>query len=121
MLLFHDDVAVLRKEKAFKNCAATYKVETIDNKTDSLSLSKNSIKNLFNDLLRAKRGFKYILSTKITLKKRINDNETKYSTAYFNSTTKTIINQRYHLNESFEKTLNSLDMWINEGSDWIKD
>ena len=121
VLLFYDDVAVLRKEKAFKNYAATYKVETIDNKSDSLSLSKNSIKNLFNDLLREKRGFKYILSTKITLKKRINDNETKYSTAYFNSTTKTTVNQRYHLNESFEKTLNSLDMWINEGSDWIKD
>ena len=119
VLLFYD--AVLRKEKAFKNYAATYKVETIDNKSDSLSLSKNSIKKLFNDLLREKRRFKYILSTKITLKKRINDNETKYSTAYFNSATKTIVNQRYHLNESFEKTLNSLDMWINEGSDWIKD
>ena len=80
MLLFYDDVAVLRKEKAFKNYAETYKVETIDNKSlsDSLSLSKNSIKNLFNDLLREKRGFKYILSTKITSKKHINDNETKY-------------------------------------------
>ena len=79
MLLFYDDVAVLRKEKPFKNYAETYKVETIDNKSlsDSLSLSKNSIKNLFNDLLREKRGFKYILSTKITSKKHIN-NETKY-------------------------------------------
>ena len=80
MLLFYDDVAVLRKEKAFKNYAKTYKVEAIDNKSlsDSLSLSKNSIKNLFNDLLREKRGFKYILSTKITSEKHINDHETKY-------------------------------------------
>ena len=38
-------------------------------------MSKNSIKNLFDELLREKRGFKYIISVKITLKKRINDNE----------------------------------------------
>ena len=40
-------------------------------------MSKNSIKNLFDELLREK-------STKVTLKKRINDNEHKYSTVYFN-------------------------------------
>ena len=60
--------------------------------SDLLFLSKNSIESLFNDLLREKRGFKYILGTKITLKKRINDNEIKYSTVYFNSITKAIIN-----------------------------
>ena len=38
-------------------------------------MSKNSIKNLFDELLREKRGFKYIISVKITLKKRINDHE----------------------------------------------
>ena len=42
----------------------------INNKSlsDSLSVSKNGIKNLFNELLREKRGFKYVLSTKIILK-----------------------------------------------------
>ena len=38
-------------------------------------MSKNNIKNLFDELLREKRGFKYIISVNITLKKRINDNE----------------------------------------------
>ena len=38
-------------------------------------MSKNSIKNLFDKSLREKRGFKYTISVKITLKKRINDNE----------------------------------------------
>ena len=56
-------------------------------------MSKNSIKNLFDELLREKRGFKYVLSTKIILKKRINDNEHKCSTVYFNSLIKTVINQ----------------------------
>ena len=55
-------------------------------------MSKNSIKNLFDKLLREKRGFKYVLSTKIILKKHINDNEHKYSTVYFNSLVKTVIN-----------------------------
>ena len=40
-----------------------------------MSVSKNSIKNLFDQLLSGKRGFKYFISVKIFLKKRINDNE----------------------------------------------
>ena len=82
VLPFYDDVRILRKRRAFKNYAETYEVETIDNKSLSglLVLSKSSIKNIFNDLLREKRGFKYILGTKIILKKRIRDNETRYST-----------------------------------------
>ena len=94
VLPFQDDVGILRKSRAFKKYVETYEVETIDNKSlsDLLFLSKNSIKSLFNDLLREKKGFRYILGTKITLKKRINDNEIKYSTVYVNSITKAIIN-----------------------------
>ena len=123
VLPFYDDVGILRKRRAFTNYGKTYEVETIDNKilSDSLFLSKNSIKNLFNDLLREKRGFKYIIRTKVILKKRISDNETKYSTIYLNSKTKTIINKRHHLNESFEKILNSLDIWINKSTGWSID
>ena len=88
---------------------------------DSLSVSKNSIKNLFDELLREKRGFKYIISVKIILKKRINDNEFDPKTVYFNSPVKTVINQRYRLNDSFEEILNLLDIWINEGSGWVTD
>ena len=83
-----------------------------------MPVSKNSIKNLLDELLREKRGFKYVLSTKIILKKRINDNEHKYSTVYFNSLVKTVINQRYHLNKSFEKILNLLEICVNEISAW---
>ena len=78
-----------------------------------MSVSKNSIKNLFDKLLREKRDFKYVLSYKIILKKRINDNVHKYSTIYFNSSGKTVINGRYHLNDSFEEILNLLDILIN--------
>ena len=81
-----------------------------------MSASKNSIKNLFDGFLGEKRGFKYIISVKTTLKKRINDNDFEPKTLYFNSLIKTVINRRYHLNYSFEEILNLLDIWINESS-----
>ena len=83
-LPFYDDINISRNKRAFKRYAETYKIEIIDNKSlsDSLSVSKNSIKNLFDELLREKKGFKYIISVKITLKKRINDNEFEPRTLY---------------------------------------
>ena len=68
-----------------------------------------------------KRSFKYIISVKITLKKWIEDNEFDPRAVYFNSPVKTVINQRYRLNDSFEEILNLLDISINEGSLWIID
>ena len=120
-LPFYDDINISRKERAFRGYAETYKVEIVNNKnlSDSLPVSKNSIKNLFDELLREKRGFQYIVGAKITLKKRINDNEFEPKTLYFNSLVKTVINQRYRLNDSFEEILNQLDIWVNEGSRWV--
>ena len=119
-LSFYDDINISRKERAFTGFAETYKVEVINNKSlsDLLDVSKDSIKDLSDELLREKRGFKYVLSTKIILRKRINDNEHKYSTVYFNSLVKSVINRRYHLKDSFEEILNLLDIWINESSAW---
>ena len=107
----YDDINILRKERAFKGLAETYKVEIINNRSlsDSLFLSKNSIKNKSDELLREKTGFKYIIIVKITLKKRINDNEFDPRILYFNSLVKMLINQRYRLNDSFEEILNLLD------------
>ena len=103
--MYHFIMVLIFQEikRAFKGYVEAYKVEIINNKSlsDSLSVSKNSIKNLFDELLREKRGFKYIISVKITLKKRINDNEFNIS--------------------SFEEILNLLDIWINEGSRWAID
>ena len=55
-LPFYDDINISRNERALRGYAETYKVEIINNKnlSDSLSLSKNSIKNLFDELLREK-------------------------------------------------------------------
>ena len=70
----NDDINISRNEWALRGYAEAYKVEIISygNLSDSLPASKKSIKNLFDKLLREKRGFKYIISVKITLKKQIN-------------------------------------------------
>ena len=95
-LPFSDDINISRKKMAYKKYAETYEVEIINGKSlsDSMSMSENSIKNLFDDLLGEKRGFNYALSNKIILKKRINDNEHKYYTVYFNSLIKMVINHK---------------------------
>ena len=61
------------------------------------------------------------MSVKITLKKRINDNEIDTRTVYLNLSAKTVINWGYYLNESFGEILNKLDIWINECSGWVID
>ena len=73
VLPFYDDVGVLKRQRAFRNYAETYEVEAIDNRSldDSLRLSKTSIKDLFNDLLRERRGFKFILNAKATFKNEL--------------------------------------------------
>ena len=69
-LPFYNDINISRKERVFRKYAETYKVEVINNRnlSDLLFMSKSSIRNLFDDLLREKGGFKYNLSTKISLK-----------------------------------------------------
>ena len=87
----NDDINISRNERALRGYAEAYKVEIINNRnlSDSLSVSKKSVKNLFDQLLKEKRGFKYIIGVKITLKKRINDNKVDPRTVYFNSSAKT--------------------------------
>ena len=58
-LPFYYEVNISRKKEAFKKYAETYQVEIIINKSlsDSLSMSKNSRKKLFDEILREIRSF----------------------------------------------------------------
>ena len=51
----------------------TYKVEIVDKKDlfVQLQASKSSIKDLFNDLLNETKGFKYQITVKVLLKKKL--------------------------------------------------
>ena len=87
---------------------------------DTLDLSKTSINELFTDLLREKRGFKYFITARVTLKK-CQGNNFIIKRPYFNSKIKTVINDRYFTEDSFEELINRIDQVTSEGSGWIID
>ena len=45
--------------------------------------------------------------------------EMEFSPVYFNSTSKTVINHRFHFDKSFQVILYRIDNWVNEGPGWI--
>ena len=67
-----------------------------------LQASKSSIKDLFKDLLKEMKGFKYQITLSVLLSKIKRDGSIEYSPVYFNSTTKTGINSdEFGLDQSF--------------------
>ena len=98
----------------------SYKIEIIDRKDllAQLETNKSSIKDLLSDLLDTTKGFKYQITLKIFLKK-YQPIEIEFSFAYFNSTTKTMRNDKFDLDKSFQEILYRTNDWINEGSGWI--
>ena len=117
-LPLHDQ---LKSDHAFSGYAMSYNVEIVDKKDliVQLEASRSSIKDLFNDLLNETRGFKYQITVKVLLKKYKPNGEIEFTPVYFNSSTKTIINRKYKLDQSFQETLYRIDAWINRGSGWI--
>ena len=53
------------------------------------------------------------------LKKCKLNGKIEFRSVYFNSTTKTVINHKFSLENAFQETLYRIDNWINEGSGWI--
>ena len=95
-----------------------YKVEIIEKKDlhYPLEVSKLSIKDIFAKLLNETRGFKYQITVKVLLKKYKVNGEIEFAPVYFNSLTKTVINHRFKLEDSFQEILYMIDAWINERS-----
>ena len=73
---------------------------------------------MFSDLLNETKGFKYQITVKVLLKKYKLNGEIEFAPVYFNSLTKTVINHRFRLENSFEEILYMIDDWINNGSGW---
>ena len=84
-----------------------------------LEASTSSIKDLFNDLLNETKGFKYQITAKVLLKKYKPNEEIEFTPVYFNSSTKTIRDNRFKLEHAFQEILYRIDVWINKGSGWI--
>ena len=65
------------------------------------------------------KGFKYQITVEFLFKKYKHNGEIKFRLVYFSSVTKTVTNQRFKLEKSFEEILYMIDVWINDGSGWI--
>ena len=74
---------------------------------------------MFNNLLNEAKGFKYQITVKVLLKKYKLNEEIEFTLVYLNSTTKTIINHRFSLENAFQENLYMIDAWINEGSGFV--
>ena len=101
-LPFYEELNVIKTNHAFRGYAMSYKVEIIEKKDPikQLEASKSSIKDLLGDLLSETKGFKYHITLKVMLKK-YKSTEIEFAAVYFNSTTKTVINHRFSLENAF--------------------
>ena len=120
-LPFYDQLNIIKTDHAFSGYAMSYKVEIVDKKdlTVQLEASKSSIKDLFNDLLNETKCFKCQITVKVLFKKYKPNEEIEFTPVYFNSSAKTIINNRFKLEHAFQEILYRIDAWINKGSGWI--
>ena len=124
ILPLYDSVGISRRAHAHKYHAETYNVEITDRISldDSLFLAKRSINDLFKDLLREKRGFKYNLYIVVTLKRwNYAINRFDIETAKIKTKAITVTNQRFNLNSAYEELKHRLDIWTGLGSGWIID
>ena len=106
-LPFYEQLSVIKTNQAFRGYAMPYKVEIIERKYPIVQLeaSKSSIKDLFSDLLNEKKDFKYQITVMVLLKKYKPNENIEFAPVYFNSLTKTVINHKFKLENSFEETL----------------
>ena len=98
----------------------SYIVEKIEKKhpIKQLEGSKSSTKDLFSDLLNETKGFKYQITLSYVKKYKPN-REIEFIPFYFNSTTRTMINRKFSLENAFQEILHKIHNWINAGSGWI--
>ena len=120
-LPFYEQLSIIKTNHAFSSYAGSYKVQIVDGKDPVVQLeaSKVSIKNLFSDLLNETKGFKHQITVKVLLKKYKHNGEIEFRPVYFNSKTKTVINHKFSLENTFQEILCMIDNWINERSGWI--
>ena len=72
---------------------------------------------MFINLLNETKDFRYQIT--VLFKKYKLNGEIEFAPVYFNSVTKTVINHRFRLENSFQEILYMIDVWINNGSGWI--
>ena len=117
-LPFFENLSIIKTNEAFSGYAMSYKVEIVERKNliVQLEVSKLNIKNLYVDLLNETKGFKYQITVNVFIKRYKPNGEIEFAPVYFNSWTKTVIDNRFKLEDSFQEMLYMIDAWINERS-----
>ena len=108
---FYEQLSIIKTNQAFRAYAMTYKVEIVEREDPIVQLeaSKLSIKDLIGDLLNKRKGFKYQITVKVSLKRYKLHGEIEFAPVYFNSLTKTVINNKFKLEDSFQEILYMID------------
>ena len=110
-------MSIVKNKTAFSAYAQSYKIEIVDKKVVvQLKVSKITIVELFKDLFIELKGFKYQITLCVLLSKMKNSGEVEYSPVYFNCLTKTVINNKLKLDQSFQEIIYRLENWISHGS-----
>ena len=109
---FYDKLSIVKNNSAFSGYARSYIIEIVDKKVPVIQLeaSKQSIIDLFKDFLNEIKGFKYQITLSVLLSKIKISESIEYSPVYFNSTTKSVINNKYSLHQSFQEILYIIDV-----------
>ena len=112
-LPFYEELNVIKTNHVFRGYTVSYKVELVEQEdpTEQLEASKSSIKDSFSDPLNETKGFKYQIMLKFILKK-YKSTEIEIAPVYFSSTTKTVINHKFSLENAFQEILYRIDNWI---------
>ena len=107
---YYEELNVTETDHVFKGYARSYKVELIEKEDPikQLEASKSSIIDFFSDLLDETKGLKYEITLKVMLKKYKSNGEIGFAPVYFNSTTKTVINHKFHLRNASKKICTEL-------------
>ena len=97
--------SVIKTDQALKGYATSYKVERVERKDPIVQLEASKLSlltNLLSDLLNETKGFKYQITVKVLLKKYKRNGEIEFAPVFFNSFTKTVVNHRFTLQNSFQ-------------------
>ena len=110
----------MKNKTAFSGYAQSYKFEIVDKKDviTQLKSSEIGIGNLFKDLLVEVKGFKYQITLHVLLSKVKSKDLIEYSKVYLKNLPKTVIGEKYFLEQCFNEIIFRLENWISHGSGW---
>ena len=130
-LILNFFIKIKELSPALKGHAKSYEVEIQDNLNplNHFTKTKVLVESHLKDLLKTIKGYKFIEILEVMFKKKKLNPETGksefiYKTAFFNGKAKTITKASEiepELSMSQEEILNTIDIWVSEGSGWTID